>query len=1050
MDEVSSRDISLSSLDNVHSRETFHEKEFTAVDIFDATKVTIPTEVSTDRTTSDSSGTDYTTSDSAETGSISISVSAGANHATSDSSGTEKTAFMVPPFLWVGNVNENSFGEGSRDGRKTTDAMNRLTSVNEISSSITDESMLTRSTEYVTKASHTISEESASEDVANINSTVTVAGMLSESEIHQLETTETSRNTYSDFSSSKTTLSSLENKAMSEMGAIVDTDSGTVHVEYHSTIHYDGMKNLLSSPSSVTVSTSSAERSGIDERNDNSVSNKAISTIATNIKDEEMFKESGSYLDSIKSSTVIVPLLFSNLPVMDDESLPVTESFTSTRASKSNVDSVDGKVEMDLMYPSTTSTMPQSDAVNLAYFSKNFAPAPTLTSTKMLSSFGTDIPDDNDARIRSTTESHSTEVTTVESGSMAINNVTSILEISKTGSEDSAFIQEGLLSNRNMKQFMFEGNDSLLSTAESLATASTTTEIPPKNTTDSSEMLSKALSTSTDKKLSVTMSELLNGDNFKHSIAITNNYFAFSQTKTTSSSSESMNRLFADSELITATETASAGETSTLDAGSGKNHPLISGINSTLIATTGDTFTGASHQESSDTKQILSNLTVANPTMAGLFGSMESSTITIQNTNGAGNEIPNSITVADNELKDTTLSAKIPMAIFNITIPSSVFDVKFSSYINRPSIDYNYLLMDEVDYREDEGTNVPSSRIASSTDVEIAFLDDASTNTNETYNDLYLYDDHSLTLTNGSALKNFKTTNVTLTKIPEKHFLPENVSPVVQSNSFVPFDGITEEDRSSVSSVNIANALHFLNAGTRPLETAILDGTLENAVISTALPNFNEFTEKVPDEHDSITAKKAPVRTASSLTDPIKFDLIGQQTNEQFTDADKGEQMIRLTTSLNNAENERSLEYVTATRASEIEEVAFLNISRRKIIHQTSTVLKAEKLTGNDSLTLTSAPRSSTIKPDERNMMENASSFDQISVQEENTTIVFSDLQPQTVDSIAVSSDYEASFSDKESLKLASAANVTSSTDKLPLSTLSSSVIPENSSLQRF
>ncbi|MCP9259398.1 hypothetical protein DINM_002346 [Dirofilaria immitis] len=363
-------------------------------------------------------------------------------------------------------------------------------------------------------------------------------------------------------------------------------------------------------------------------------------------------------------------------------------------------------------------------------------------------------------------------------------------------------------------------------------------------------------------------------DNLQQRFDTSNGLFSSTGTSEivqTMSSSQTANNLFEDSELSTIPTTMLSDEARlnfTSDTSSGQSSDMPSVIESTEDGTIiKDDFAiepliFRNHEISDFSSQANES---SNLSMENFIVFTEPSTVIPEITNEVVKEIETT-TAADYETNIVT-SIGIPTAVFNITVPYSSFDPKFSSHINRANRNYSYLLIDEVNYPE-EGED--SSKITFNIDNETTFMDDFPNDVNETNNDLYS-DHDNLPLPTDDAIseKEFSMENLALTNAHEMNFQPETETTPI-------FNGFMQANTINNQEETIEDYHHSLSPedgvfSPRTLrKDAISISTLENIQIPNISQDFEGFEIESDDMVSDNREDKISSIIASQITDPMK------------------------------------------------------------------------------------------------------------------------------------------------------------------------------------
>uniref|UniRef100_A0A8R1XSK9 Uncharacterized protein n=1 Tax=Onchocerca volvulus TaxID=6282 RepID=A0A8R1XSK9_ONCVO len=553
--------------------------------------------------------------------------------------------------------------------------------------------------------------------------------------------------------------------------------------------------------------------------------------------------------------------------------------------------------------------------------------------------------------------SHILNLTETESSVTPMDDETSTFEVSEIISKD-------LSDARSSKTTM---NPDILETLQNDIVSTTSNEnigqfaLEKSNSFFATDLLAILTKSSPDLSGTLTGTSLSTSD--KELLMTTGEPWLIDTSQTTD--------IFEDSELSTFPATMSSDDTIDVvglisdtnqrlinDSGS-SNMPSATLITSSTIdeIITGDSFTIKSQtllnheiSDSFDQSTESSNLNLEN-----FIKFAETSMIKPENAIEAVKEIENITTFMDFEAK-TTASTGIPMAVFNITIPSSLFDPKFLRAINRTNKDYNYLLMDEVNYPEDNEEDL--SKIDFNVDNQATVLDDA----NETNNDFYSDHDNFLSVTDDTTLEyKFNLANLALTNMHEMNFQPKiEAEPIFnkQTNIVNNRDRNTEDRHRIISSKDNASLL-ILTKGAIPISP------LDKTQISMLSQDFAEFKIKtddaISDNQESTADKSKTDVTVSQIINATKFDFTAGIRDESSSTQISAIHEVAIARA--NAENQRkilSLKHISTTPIPEVEEI---NRNHRKIVHQTFTkdsdsqsetdVTTAGNSTNEESLSIT-------------------------------------------------------------------------------------------------
>lgn len=590
------------------------------------------------------------------------------------------------------------------------------------------------------------------------------------------------------------------------------------------------------------------------------------------------------------------------------------------------------------------------------------------------------------------------DITEIERSTMQEDNEASILKIPQIISEllsnarSSTTISDSKVSdnNKDMGQLISGRSNSFFTTEFSTLLPN----ISPENETDFSSARTGTSLPSRVKELLLTTSEPLITDNSQQSFTTT------SSGLSTSSETPGIIEIIGSSQV-----TSSLSELSTIPTTkssddvirmivsfiSGRNGELTSDSELTDTVNVNDGIVTANiftikpqilpSQETFSSNQATESSMISSLNMEKSFAFIETSTVTPEVTTEAVKENKSTTTVADYETKLSTSTARIPMAIFNITIPPSLIDAKFSSHINRTRNNYNYILVDEVSYTEkNESEILDQLNIALNIDGETILLDDLA---NETYNDFYS-DDSLSSVDDTGVEEKFRLANLALTNKYKMQSQSKMETKSVsdgskQTDTVTNLNQNTEDRHGNLFSVDSASSSNILTKNTMPLST--LKNT-QRSMISQDFDGLKEESDDTTSDNQERNITESTSTTVSQTTDRIKSKVTTRRL-----DAVHAINLIALN-SVENQSNPLPLNHKSTTPTPEIEEIAAINTNHKKIVHQTLTVLKAEKPTINDSFLsiLSTIPWPSTLKPAEKNMLI-ASSSDQVLVDTLQTSI---------------------------------------------------------------
>lgn len=146
--------------------------------------------------------------------------------------------------------------------------------------------------------------------------------------------------------------------------------------------------------------------------------------------------------------------------------------------------------------------------------------------------------------------------------------------------------------------------------------------------------------------------------------------------------------------------------------------------------------------------------------------------------------LQNAISVTDNETELINKIEKIsPISVFNITLPALLYDVQFTSLINRTNNIYKYILLDEVSYKKETRPKIfDRPKIDFVMDDEPNSLDNFENDANETNSDFYsdislasvddTKEEEKFRLANLAARKKYKM-QLQLSRTTDQNFLQE-------------------------------------------------------------------------------------------------------------------------------------------------------------------------------------------------------------------------------------------------------------------------------------
>uniref|UniRef100_A0A0R3RPY9 EGF-like domain-containing protein n=1 Tax=Elaeophora elaphi TaxID=1147741 RepID=A0A0R3RPY9_9BILA len=568
-----------------------------------------------------------------------------------------------------------------------------------------------------------------------------------------------------------------------------------------------------------------------------------------------------------------------------------------------------------------------------------------------------------------------------ESGSSSrtqVHNRASTLEISRTIPEDAsnnkssaiisvpevlkALIQEDKHpspSDKNTEHFISGRTSSFFTTKFSTALGKTS----PGNVIDLSGILTDTSLSSNDKELLMTTDEPLITDNLQQSTSndLPSSTEASGIMKVTFSSLVA-NNLSKNSEFSTIAATDSSDDKLSNSFIIGKSHELISDSESADKPSAGSTAATISDEiivASTFTvklQKIFPNEIVFNSSQA-IETSTTSTTSSMEDIIEISNAtsevtiemkgIQNITTTLDDDIKFTTAATQIPMAVFNVTLPASQYDAYFLLHINRTSKNYNYLLLDEISYTNDMDSEAPDpSEIAVIMNDEINSLNNSGSDANETYTDFYA--DDSLSSVDDTVVEEkFRLANLAL----------RNRYKMETATTSIP-DGSMQTDAASNWVKNAEDQQHHHQFSTdgnsssgHLAKNTIAVNTFENPTLSQNSEGLTKESDDTSSHHqENSTTESTQSTPLAQITNPIKIDFTFQGSRENFTVPIALHEVN--STALNGAENQSNtlpLNYISSTSVPEIEEIAAVNTNARKIVHQTLTVLEAEKSTGSDA-----------------------------------------------------------------------------------------------------
>ncbi|KAM3727434.1 DNA-directed RNA polymerase subunit beta [Dirofilaria immitis] len=969
---------------------------------------------------------------------------------------TTESTFILP-FQWTGN--DNGFGE--MDDKNTINVLESINALTQLNPTLTDQMVI--SVANITDEAKGIRSNEHSEKESRLQYTTNAGPVIHESTINEM-----SDNSFSNSFSSETLSPAFETKATIDIRLISDTNSRINSSGKFSTIldaipdSTETLSLLLSPPllSSTSVSSLLLRGSSSDVVNDSiytSTKNKEASVIdETTVSAEEMistemdknapgitnFSEKKTHLTDLEKSSTIPVLPRLGIDDSPEDLIPTSTSINldNLASSRKNVNAL--FADMNNGFTKTKESNPSFAEINNgenAGMEENEPEYKESTVSELIENIFTSRNDHHvNQKIKSNLNrsSHILDLTELKGSTIMVDSRTSFSEAPQIISEDSsdarsstltinpdtveAFIQEDILSSttdKNTEQFTLEKSNLFFPTDLSEILTSSSSE----NAIHLSETLTGTSVSLNDEEPLVMTHEPLLTDNLQQRFDTSNGLFSSTGTSEivqTMSSSQTANNLFEDSELSTIPTTMLSDEARlnfTSDTISGQSSDMPSVIESTEDGTIiKDDFAiepliFRNHEISDFSSQASES---SNLSMENFIAFTEPSTVIPEITNEAVKEIETT-TAADYETNIVT-SIGIPTAVFNITVPYSSFDPKFSSHINRANRNYSYLLIDEVNYPE-EGED--SSKITFNIDNETTFMDDFPNDVNETNNDLYS-DHDNLPLPTDDAIseKEFSMENLA-TNAHEMNFQPETETTPI-------FNGFMQANTINNQGETIEDYHHSLSPedgvfSPRTLrKDAISISTLENIQIPNISQDFEGFEIESDDMVSDNREDKISSIIASQITDPMK-SFTTPPLDETFNTETSA---VRDTnpTILNRIENQSntlSLKHISTTPIPEIEEIANLNTNHKKIVYQTLTMLKVDESTNDDSSesVISTIPWASTSKSDEQNVL--VLSSDKILTHELNATTRDSDSQFQS-DTIIASSDIN-----NESLSITKANN---------------------------
>ncbi|VBB31420.1 unnamed protein product [Acanthocheilonema viteae] len=869
------------------------------------------------------------------------------NHSVSTQSTT-----ITSPFLWMGN--SDSFDIDDMNVEKVKESMNHSMQFNPSPSSTDQTKDFVNSTadeitsirsdsinEHSTQRYHPLTEKSSylHEYISSTDSPTTIIEMSPKfqmnDEVEEAKNSEISDNLFSD-SSIQTSSIALEMEAIIDSKAISETSPRIDNSGNHDTILHakSHISSLPLSEESNDVIYDDAYTSTTDDAN--------FSTETINLHSIN--------LDSITSSTTIVPLVLLKASTMDE--MIVAEALTSMETNESTGSTTESLTRKTATYLET-STIPPSDtnvftSINLDGFFENdyytnMSNIPHITETE------SSIKQmDNEASILEAFHTISNDISNDKSATM-----TSDSEIS------NIFIQEDIYpsisSDKNMEYFTPGKSNSFLTTE-----FSTTLKILPEDVINLSGILTG------------TASEQLITDNFQESTSNDlSSYAETSRVMKLTDLSEIENNLFVASKLSTFATTESSDDgtfgnflTRRNDGAIIDNESLDMPSTALITTTISDkivTANGSAFESQIFPDKKIFDISLETSTISslGTENFIETSIVTEDAIKG----MQTRTTITDHETKLTSRTETIqPMAIFNITLSALQYNAKSLSQNNRTSNNYIYLLLDEVSYKEEmESESFDPSKITSFIiDNEPISFDDLGSDTNETNNDFYL-DDSLSSVDDTMVEEKFRLANLALENKHEMQSESEAITTIsTVLDGSIQGDAVTDwmknaDRHHNVFSIDSNSASYHFTKNTIPISP------LENVQFSVISHDFEELTRE--SDGNALDHQESINTTVSQIENLIKFDSTTRTLYENFNDP-----IAIHSKALNDAENpSNTLPFndISSTSSPEIEEIAARNTNHRKIVHQTQTILQAEKPTINDSsLSVISTIQStSTLKP---------------------------------------------------------------------------------------
>lgn len=348
----------------------------------------------------------------------------------------------------------------------------------------------------------------------------------------------------------------------------------------------------------------------------------------------------------------------------------------------------------------------------------------------------------------------------------------------------------------------------------------------------------------------------------------------------------------------------------------------------------------------------------------------ETSGIKSSTTEGADMKSPVTETIEPQSSTQLSLSelrntmSPTSLAVFNVTIPSTMLDVETMTLINRTSKDYNYLLLDEIDYSEKNELPGSLPKAAASIDEGSVVLTETLDEANEPYNDLYSYEvtDTPLPSVDEIALQRLNLLLKSTRKPPTKQQLSSLISTLTSGDEGLKANVFTIPSRDAKSlhgssSTQVSSLSHNVSIINLP-EVTLPPGSPEDITSGTmitqeekdqAVNNLEHETKNGPDVNKLIsnTTKDVEGELASTTRATATLQSIDLTESEPQTKLFDEISSFRVTEPEVPHGQSEILLVTSTTPKLGIEEIAPLKINHRKTIHQASTILKPEQLAEN-------------------------------------------------------------------------------------------------------